>query len=36
MADDDIVKVCSNCGQWVRRSNGNDCTHQCIARGFAE
>ncbi len=34
--DDDIVKVCVNCGQWVRRSNANDCLNQCIKRGFAE
>ncbi len=31
----DIVKVCANCGQWVRRSNGNDCLHECRKRGFA-
>ena len=34
-ADHDIVGVCPNCDQWQRRSNGGDCTHECIARGFA-
>ena len=34
--DADIIKVCLNCGQWVRRSNRDDCLNQCIARGFAE
>lgn len=33
--DPDIVGVCPNCRQWQRTSNGGDCTHRCIARGFA-
>ena len=30
----DILGICTNCGQWVRKSNGNDCVHRCRERGL--
>lgn len=30
----DILGVCSNCGQWRRKSNCGDCLNECTRRGF--
>jgi hypothetical protein len=33
IADPDILGVCSNCGQWQRRSNHGDCLSECVRSG---
>lgn len=35
-ADPDVLGVCSNCEQWIRRSNRNDCLNECGARGLRQ